>query len=53
VFRMNFQNLEVDATPSWSGYNYQGKVAIYNKVLQLINKLIMLVDMKAKKLAKY
>jgi len=22
-------NLEYDATPSWSGYNYQGKVALY------------------------
>lgn len=22
-------NLECDATPSWSGYNYQGKVALY------------------------
>ena len=22
-------NLEWDATPSWSGYNYQGKVALY------------------------
>lgn len=47
---MNFQNLEVDATPSWSGYNYQGKIAIY-KVLQLINKLIK--DKKSEDIAKY
>lgn len=27
--RMPEINLECDATPSWSGYNYQGKVALY------------------------
>ena len=26
---MSEYNLEFDATPSWSGYNYQGKVALY------------------------
>lgn len=31
-------NLECDATPSWSGYNYQGKVALY-VVLDKICKL--------------
>lgn len=31
-------NLECDATPSWSGYNYQGKVALY-AVLEKICKL--------------
>ncbi len=28
-FNMDECNLEWDATPSWSGYNYQGKVALY------------------------
>lgn len=32
------RNLEFDATPSWSGYNYQGKVALY-VVLDKICKL--------------
>ncbi len=36
---LEFLNLEVDATPSWSGYNYQGKVAIY-EVLKIVNCLI-------------
>ena len=31
-------NLECDATPSWSGYNYQGKVALY-VVLEKLCKL--------------
>lgn len=26
---MQERNLECDATPSWSGYNYQGKIALY------------------------
>lgn len=33
-------NLEHDATPSWSGYNYQGKVALYvvlDKLCKLYN----------------
>lgn len=28
-----------DATPSWSGYNYQGKVAIHYVLCHIINKL--------------
>jgi hypothetical protein len=28
-------NLEYDATPSWSGYNYQGKIALYVLLTEL------------------
>ena len=28
-----------DATPSWSGYNYQGKVAIHYMLCHIIDKL--------------
>ena len=34
------RNLECDATPSWSGYNYQGKVALYvalDKICELLS----------------